>query len=323
MACLIPKMADYGGDQRKSKSVQDWKRKQRQSGSEGIKKIKGEDAEQRRAKQRQHMANLRARETGKKRYQQVISIIGSLLSVNNSSSPFITGKRDSRTSDNGPRTDSAVKPMSKGPTVLMIYIFTHFYILDLVHVTHYVLSGQFPTHLVKVIRLIHLIRGEEIQMKTILQLTLLSSKQKPGGYMYLTDLAKAQEYIHHTNDADDDNKEPPQDTEEEDWMLLCCLNHHFTMDTDPPNDGVDWVEHARALPPDILRDCCTWVSSHRKESQDDPSSPWHRQPPPVDITTLNPKQRLAYTISHHHNKNHSQPSTSSTTHAGLWHCWHW
>ena len=122
MACLIPKMADYGGDQRKSKSVQDWKRKQRQSGSEGIKKIKGEDAEQRRAKQRQHMANLRARETGKKRYQQVISIIGSLLSVNNSSSPFITGKRDSRTSDNGPRTDSAVKPMSKGPTVLMIWL---------------------------------------------------------------------------------------------------------------------------------------------------------------------------------------------------------
>jgi len=137
-------------------------------------------------------------------------------------------------------------------------------------------------------------------------------------------LAKAQEYIHHTHDADDNDKEPPQDTEEEDWMLLCRLNHHFTMDTDPPNDGVDWVEHARALPPDILRDCCTWVSSRRKESQDNPSSPWHCQLPPVDITTLNLKQCLAYNIiSHHHNKNHSQPSTSSTTHACLWHGWHW
>jgi len=76
--------------------------------------------------------------------------------------------------------------MSKGPTALMIYIFTHFYTLDLVHVTHYVLSGQFPTHLVKVVRLIHLIHGKEIKMKPVLQLTLFSSKQKPGGYMYLT-----------------------------------------------------------------------------------------------------------------------------------------
>jgi len=64
---LIPKMADYGGDQCKSKSVQDWKRKQKQSASEGIKKIKGGDAERRRAKQRQHTANLRARETGNKK----------------------------------------------------------------------------------------------------------------------------------------------------------------------------------------------------------------------------------------------------------------
>jgi len=136
-------MADYGGDQRKSKSVQDWKNKQRQSASEGIKKIKGDDAEQRLAKQWQRMANLRARETSKKRYQQAISIIDSLLSVNNSSCPFITGKRNCWTSDSRPRTDSAAKLMSKGPTALIIYIFTHFYTIDLVHVTHYVLSGHF------------------------------------------------------------------------------------------------------------------------------------------------------------------------------------
>ena len=74
-------MADCGGDQRKSR--QDRKRKQRQSVSEGIiKKVKGDDAKRRLAKQRQRMANHRARETGKQRYQQVISIIGSLLSVN-------------------------------------------------------------------------------------------------------------------------------------------------------------------------------------------------------------------------------------------------
>ena len=77
MAWLIPKMADCGGDQCKSR--QDQKRKQRQSWSGGIiKEVKGDDAKQRLAKQRQRMANHRARETGKQRHQQVISIIGSL-----------------------------------------------------------------------------------------------------------------------------------------------------------------------------------------------------------------------------------------------------
>ena len=103
VAWLIPKMADCGGDQRKSR--QNRKRKQRQRASEGIiKKVKGDDAEHRLAKQRQRMANHRAHETGKQRYQQVISIIGSLLSVNNSSSSPITGRRDGWTSDSGPRT---------------------------------------------------------------------------------------------------------------------------------------------------------------------------------------------------------------------------
>ena len=64
---------------------QDWKRKQKQSTSDGIvKKVKGDgdDTERRLTEQRQRMANHRARETGKQKYQQVISIIGSLLSVN-------------------------------------------------------------------------------------------------------------------------------------------------------------------------------------------------------------------------------------------------
>ena len=69
------------GDQHKCR--QDWKRKQRQSASERIiKKVKGDDAERRLTEQRQRMANHRTRETGKQRYQQVISITGSLLSVN-------------------------------------------------------------------------------------------------------------------------------------------------------------------------------------------------------------------------------------------------
>jgi len=82
VAWLIPKMADCGGDQRKSRKKKT-ERKQRQSTSEGIiKRVKGDDAKRRLAKQRQRMANHRIRETAKQKYQQVISIIGSLLLVN-------------------------------------------------------------------------------------------------------------------------------------------------------------------------------------------------------------------------------------------------
>ena len=77
-------MADFkrwlivdGGDQLKSR--QDRKRKQRQCASEGIiKEVKGDDAKQQLTKQRQRMANHRAHETGKQRYQQEISITGSI-----------------------------------------------------------------------------------------------------------------------------------------------------------------------------------------------------------------------------------------------------
>ena len=50
-------------DRKRKQRQSDRKRKQRQSASEGIlKKVKGDDAERRLAKQRQHMANHRARE---------------------------------------------------------------------------------------------------------------------------------------------------------------------------------------------------------------------------------------------------------------------
>jgi len=76
-------MADCGRDLRKSRHNQ--KRKERQRMSEGIiKNVKGDDAERQLAKQQQPMANHRGHETGKQRYQQVISVIGSPLSFINS-----------------------------------------------------------------------------------------------------------------------------------------------------------------------------------------------------------------------------------------------
>ena len=77
-------------------------------------------------------------------------------------------------------------------------------------------------------------------------------------------------------------------------MLLCHLNTYYASNTDSGNDAVDWAAPARALDPRLLRACPTWIQSQRKQSQD--NSNCNRQLPPVDVRTLNEKQRLAYDI---------------------------
>jgi len=59
---------------------------------------------------------------------------------------------------------------------------------------------------------------------------------------------------------------------------------------------VDWSAAARQLPNDVLRECPKWISSQRHLSEDSSNSPWYRQLPPVDVTTLNPKQQHAYDL---------------------------
>ncbi len=95
-------------------------------------------------------------------------------------------------------------------------------------------------------------------------------------------------------------------------MLLCRLNHRYTEDTTAQQDSVDWGEPERALPPKTLRECPTWVKTQRKEADDSPCSPWHRQLPSVDINTLNVQQKKAYDIIYRHHEqlvadNHPPP----------------
>ncbi len=117
---------------------------------------------------------------------------------------------------------------------------------------------------------------------------------------FTRDLAIAQRFVDQATDTDDEAADSPHDTQQEDWMLLCQHNQRFSMETESSSDGVDWAADARALPPDVLRESCTWVKSRRQETQDDPNSHWHRQLPPVDLSSLNVKQRQAYdTILHH------------------------
>lgn len=128
---------------------------------------------------------------------------------------------------------------------------------------------------------------------------------------FTRELAKAQQYTAHDDHSDDETEDLLHDTYQEDWMLLCQHNQRFSMNTDTASDPVDWAAPARALPPDVLRESCTWVKTRRHETQDDPNSLWHRQLPPVDISSLNMKQQMAYDIILHHQAqvtaNHQPP----------------
>lgn len=117
---------------------------------------------------------------------------------------------------------------------------------------------------------------------------------------FASELARAQQYVSQTEDNDEESDDSSQDTDQEDWMLLCHINQQYTMETESASDTVDWAADARALPANVLRECCTWLQSRRKESLNDKTSPWNRQLPSVDISTLNAKQRLAYDIIIHH-----------------------
>ena len=92
-------------------------------------------------------------------------------------------------------------------------------------------------------------------------------------------------------------------------MVLCRLNHCYANNTTSQHDSIDWGEPARALPPETLQECSTWIKTKRKEADDDPHSPWHHQLPSVDINTLNMEQKTVYDIICHH---HEQFTTGNT-----------
>lgn len=56
----------------------------------------------------------------------------------------------------------------------------------------------------------------------------------------------------------------------------------------------------RDLPADVAQESPTWIPSQRTMSTNSSTSPWHRQLPVIDVSTLNAKQRLAYDIIKQH-----------------------
>ena len=72
------------------------------------------------------------------------------------------------------------------------------------------------------------------------------------------------------------------------------------METTSNLDSIDWAAYARTLLPNLLKESPSWVKLYRKISEEDPNNTWHRQLSPVDISTLNYEQHLAYDIIKNH-----------------------
>ena len=112
---------------------------------------------------------------------------------------------------------------------------------------------------------------------------------------FAQELEQAQQNVAANND-DNEDVEDTNSTEQDDWMLCCRLNQHFLLECTPNTTSFDWPAFARSLPPDVIRDCPSWIKVSRAASMEDPTSQWHRQLPTVDTSILTAKQNLAYTI---------------------------
>lgn len=116
------------------------------------------------------------------------------------------------------------------------------------------------------------------------------------------ELDRAQQHVADVS-SDSEDEEPPHSQEHDEWMLLCQLNPCYSDNsTTHIHDSVDWTEAARTLPPEILRECPSWVSRKRQQTSATPLSPWCRHLPPVTTSTLNTQQRAAYDIVCHHHQ---------------------
>ena len=116
---------------------------------------------------------------------------------------------------------------------------------------------------------------------------------------FVKELDQAQKYR-----SQNDSESESEDTDytevqhsREDWMICCRLNQLYTMETTSNLDSIDWPAYARTL---LLKESPSWVKLCRKISEEDPSRSWHRQLSPVDISTLNYEQHLAYDIIKNH-----------------------
>lgn len=76
---------------------------------------------------------------------------------------------------------------------------------------------------------------------------------------FAQELEQAQQYVAENNEDNDEDAEDGNSTEQDDWMLCCRLNQHFIVECSPTTASFDWPAFARSLPPDVIRDCPSWI----------------------------------------------------------------
>lgn len=116
------------------------------------------------------------------------------------------------------------------------------------------------------------------------------------------ELDRAQQHIAEDTCCDNEREEPTG-SEEHDWMLLCQLNPHSSRM--PPHMRIQSTGQKQHKPfPLSCSENAHHGSNLRKHAEANGTlhSPWHRQLPPIDISTLNMQQRTAYDIVHHHHE---------------------
>ena len=112
---------------------------------------------------------------------------------------------------------------------------------------------------------------------------------------FAKELDQAQQYV--LQDPDD-NEETETEHHQEDWMQLCSLNTQYATTINSAH-SYNWNEYAQSLPPQKVREAATWITSTRKNTSD---SAFTRHIHPVDVTTLNSEQALAYKIVQSHSE---------------------
>ena len=73
------------------------------------------------------------------------------------------------------------------------------------------------------------------------------------------ELDQAQRYVAEEKEQSE-GSEDESSNEHDDWMLCCHLNQHYMVECSPTSSAIDWSAFARSLPPDIIRECPSWIA---------------------------------------------------------------
>lgn len=124
---------------------------------------------------------------------------------------------------------------------------------------------------------------------------------------FAEELQKAERFISQDTQSDDEDENNQTSTEQEDWMVLCQLHQDLSTVSNQSN-AVDWSEYSRTLQPVTIRESAKWIKTTKAESNCSIRIPRE----PVDISTLNTEQSVAYTIIERHC--HDLTATNSQQH---------